>query len=93
MHLYELLRTQWVLAAVGGGLVLVMTTVAAYLSLWLPRPGPASEQAEGRAPEGENKPSRTVFLAMPVVLVLTYIVILIFTVAYFADKIASPPNW
>lgn len=90
---YEVLRSQWLLAALGGGTVLVLTTVAAYLSLWLPRPGPASDRAEGRAPRGEDSPARTVFLALPVVLVLTYAGIAVFMVVAFAEHIVSPPNW
>ena len=93
MEPYEVLRGQWLLAALGGGIVLVLTAVAAYLALWLPRPGPASDRAEGHAPPGRGSPAGTVFLALPVVLVLTYAGIAVFMVVAFAQKIVSPPNW
>lgn len=84
---YEILREQWLLATLGGGLVLVLTTVASYLAIWRPRPGKPEEG-------NREEPPRLTFLqAVPMVLVLTYVGIVIFMLGYFIQKIYYPPNW
>lgn len=93
MLLYEVLRGQWLLAALGGGLVLLLTTVAVYLALWRPRPDPSPGQDAGSSEEARRSPAKNLFLTLPVVLVMTYAGIVIFMAAYFAAMIASPPNW
>jgi len=81
---YEVLRGQWLLAALGGGLVLILAAVATYLALWRPR----------STPGGEKRPATLSFLnALPAVLILTFVGIALFMLVYFTGKIASPPNW
>ena len=88
---YEVLREQWLLATLGGGLVLLLTTVASYLAIWRPRPGQTQDQSEDR--KGHHPPIMTFFQALPAVLTLTYVGIAIFMLAYFVQKIFYPPNW
>ncbi len=90
---YEVLRGQWLLGALGGGLVLLLTAVASYLAIWQPRPGKPLEPSQGSAGDESRPPTMTFLQSLPVVLLLTYVGIVIFMVVYFAEKIASPPNW
>jgi hypothetical protein len=90
---YEVLRGQWLLATLGGGLILMLTTVATYLAIWRPRSGPSPAPPEGSAKRENCTFAMTFLQALPVVLLLTYVGIAIFMVIYFADMIVSPPNW
>ncbi|WP_243438487.1 hypothetical protein [Fundidesulfovibrio soli] len=87
MLYYEILRGQWILAALGGGLVLLLTAVMSYLAIWRERPGQPGDCG------GEHPAPLSFLQALPAVLLMTYLGIAIFMMAYFAGKIASPPNW
>ena len=85
---YEILRGQWLFAAMGAGVVLILATVATYLAIWRPR------DAALRPENGKKSAAFFSFLdAMPAVLILTFAGIAVFMLAYFIGKIASPPNW
>lgn len=98
---YEILRYQWLLAALGGGLVLLLSTVMSYTAIWRKRSGQAPELPEcppgdTASEEASGEPCRralTFLQALPAVLIMTYAAIAIFMAAYFVDKIISPPNW
>ncbi len=76
----DVLQSQWIVAAIMGGIVLALVTALAYLTFWQPRRRADAEEtsASGR---------------MPLVLVLTYVVMALFIVAYTAFLAFRPPNW
>jgi len=76
---YETLRGQWLFAAMGAGLVLILAVVGTYLAVWRPR-------------DTASRP-KSFLDALPAVLILTFAGIAIFMLAYFTGKIAAPPNW
>ena len=92
---YEVLRGQWLLAALGAGLVLILTAVATYLTIWRPRNNETPDSKKpAPADSAEERPGTVSFLnSLPPALFITFIGIALFMIVSFTDKIFSPPNW
>lgn len=66
---YTILQNRWLILSLGGGLVLVLGVVLAYIAIWRPRHGPG---------EGGERPSGATLQFMPWILVVTYLAILVY---------------
>ena len=91
MLMRNLLQDQWLMLAVGGGLVLILLVVLSYLAWWRPRVEPDVSA------EGESTPLPG-FLAhgvaiCPWILLFTYVATIIYGVIYTIAKAVNPPNW
>jgi hypothetical protein len=74
----DILQDQWLLLALGGGLVLVLAFAVAYLGYWRKPSGQAD--AAGRRP-------------VPWILILVYVAIPVFAAIYLILHAMNPPNW
>ncbi len=79
MFRLDVLQDQWLILALGGGVVLVLTVIVAYLGYWRT---PTKEEG---APDGHGP--------VPWVLILLYAAIPVFAIVYLLFRAACPPNW
>ncbi len=86
MFNYDVMRNQWVMLAMFGGVVFVLFVVVTYLDLWQPR-----------KKKKDSDETETNYLSLsdgiPMSLKGTYIVLTIFTILYIIYRILNPPNW
>jgi len=69
MFQYHIIQNQWLILALGGGLVLVLGIALSYIAIWQPRRPP------GRI---EHQASKSTLQFIPWILVVTYIAILVY---------------
>ena len=80
MFRLDILQNQWLMLAMAGGLVLVLSMVLFSLAMWRERP------PQTAAP----RPARRF---IPVLLILVYTFTAIFIVVYTLAMSRHPPNW
>jgi len=69
MFQYHILQNQWLVLALGGGLVLVLAVVLSYIAIWRPRRSPGRSDERG---------SKATLQFIPWILIVTYVVILVY---------------
>lgn len=69
MFQYSIIQNQWLILALGGGLVLVLGIALSYIAIWQPR-----------RPSGRKSPqaSKSTLQFIPWILVVTYVAILVY---------------
>jgi hypothetical protein len=88
MFRLDVLHNQWLVAALGGGIVLALCVALYYLAMWRQRPdGGWPRPAEERAGRGRMRG------AVPGLLVFTYGLVLAFILVFTWVVIRFPPNW
>ena len=87
MFRLDVLQNQWLLLALGVGLVLVLCVGLFYLTLWKPRLDPLVASSA--------KPPVLKWIAsfLPALLIVVYASIVVFIVVYTLAMVRHPPNW
>ena len=85
--LFEVLRNQWLVLAIGGGLILLLLAMLLYLAIWRPREKLESERTRDESGWGHT------WRHIPLILILTYVVAVIYAIAFSIYVSNSPPNW
>lgn len=88
MFRLDVLQNQWLMLAMGGGLILILGFVLACMAFWKPRQAIVDEQATAAMPRREWLRS-----FMPWLLIVAYAFILVYAVVYTIMQILNPPNW
>jgi sterol desaturase/sphingolipid hydroxylase (fatty acid hydroxylase superfamily) len=83
MYRLNVLQNQWLILALAGGTALLLATALAFLASW--RAG--EREASGEARENTSRGP------MPWILILTYVTIAVFAVAYVLASAMHAPNW
>lgn len=84
MFSYDIIRTQWAIAAFLGGLAVLAAMVLVYSALWRPRDG---------EPISEGGFIRWWISFCPWILTLTFVFGTALGVWYAIYRIWNPPNW
>jgi hypothetical protein len=87
MYRLDVLQTQWIVLALAGGSVLVLIVVLCYLALWRPRLDPAAPAS------GKRSVLQWLRSFLPAILIVTYVLVLVFVIAYTLAVVRHPPNW
>ena len=85
MSRLDVLQDQWLILTLLGGLTLVLGVVLAYMAMWRRDAQQASAAQTGDAAAGSHR--------MPLVLLVIFVALGIFAVAYTVSKALNPPNW
>lgn len=89
--LYEILRNQWAVVALLGGIVLTITVILTYWALWRPR---EEEARKGRQEISDLRSLLTWIISfLPWVLALATIATMAYVIAYVAMAVFNSPNW
>ena len=84
MYRLDILQNQWMMFSLISGIVLILGMILFLLMLWKPRDEETGETA------GESESPRQAF---PWFLVVLYIGLLMFAVAYVVHRAIVSPNW
>ena len=85
--LYQVLTYQWLALAIGGGIILLFLTILLYLAIWRPREKLQAERSQ------EESGWSHVWRHTPLILILTYVISVIYAVAFSFYVSSHPPNW
>jgi heme A synthase len=89
----EIRQYQWLILALVGGASLILSLVLAYLALWRRREGVVEEGPE-RPEQASKGPTRGWLRSfLPWILIVTYVGLLSWGLAYTLWVARHPPNW
>jgi len=86
MYDYEVLRNQWIIFALLGGIVFVLFIIIGYLDLWKPRKRKTNSDETDTEYMGAIE-------SIPWILKVMFIGSFVFIVLYIIFRIINPPNW
>ena len=95
MFRLSVLQYQWLILALFGGAVLVLTMVLTYMMMWRPRKENQEAAAEAVAESDYQGYSALRWYSsfMPWILTLTFVSVVVFAIIYAFYSIKNPPNW
>ncbi|MFB3890611.1 MAG: hypothetical protein ACE15C_01165 [Phycisphaerae bacterium] len=94
----DIIQNQWLLLALGLGVVFVLAMALAYTAIWRPRQTPSGGEGAAPAQEGEPAPPGELPFGqwlrsyVPWILILTLLFVIVFMVVYTIMAATTPPN-
>jgi hypothetical protein len=85
--LFNVLKTQWLALAIGGGTILLFLAILTYLAIWRPREKLTADRT--KAESGWRHALRHT----PLILILTYVVSILYAVVFTIYVTKNTPNW
>ncbi len=97
MFRLDVLQNQWLLLALGLGVIFVLAMALAYTAIWRPRQTPSGGEGAAPAHGGEPAPAELPFgqwlrSYVPWILILTLLFVIAFMVVYLIMAATTPPN-
>ena len=90
MYLLDVLHAQWIIIAVGGGLIVMLGVILFFYAGWRPK---EVEEMVHDPIRNRRDFLRWLLGAFPWILIVTILVILVWSFVYPIMKSGSPPNW